>query len=438
MRYYLLFVFLFIRQTGFSQSVESQHTYKYRWSIVESLIKDSSLQKPFFHIQLAETNRGIFIFANAMFSPKYPTRYSELFDWDKDEPLIAIGPEGKKMPVPSGNHSFSYPRVLADSSGTVHLLWADTSMPLVQSEASNFTTIWYAQFKHGQWSDPNLILKAREINWEPNETSRFYSDSNGVIHLLFITNKKYPDGNGNIRAYTGMMHLYKNKENWHKKFWAGQRSWACPYVDLATNPNNELYMSCIGPDFNTPNDQNSVFFSSSDDNGANWAKSQLISLSGPELKRAIEPQIVYTSGGTIHLVWGQSLDREIFPETFGHAYSHDRGKTWSDVHFLKTNITGSIIKLEMVADEEGNLHLVYTSRANLNEYHTYHRMWNDNHWNPSSEIYPNKNFVIYGELLLKKNGDLLLPVNQYQMTEGFDRGALPVNTFIIAGEKIKE
>lgn len=442
MRYFLCLPILLVNWNLAVCQSTSRHSarIKINWSKPAYLIKNNKRRVKLFSSNATENQQGIFVFGNTVFDSKNPNKLSRWISQDKEGPLLAIGPDGQRIKVPKGSYRFAFPRAVADSAGTIHLLWAKPDTPFAQKPNSHFTTIYYDRYSNHTWSKPRIIYHAKELSWQPDLTSDLIVDKKGVFHMLFSTLKTDTSAKGVKHLYKGVMHLYKDKHGWHEAFWHQITNGYCGgYIDLAVRNSKQLFLSCVGPDYNTPGDENSVFFSSSNDNGKHWKKLKLISLSGPELKRATNTNISTTPDGTIHIVWAKSTDRGIMPETIWHAYSQDGGESWSDPEDLKIKTNGHIIRINMVSDTSGHLYLVFTTAENLKKYLTHYKIWTDNHWTKDTILFKNDNFKLSGDLLLTKKGDLYMVLNRFggSVSIGSVEAAMPQNTFYSIGHIVK-
>src|SRR5699024_9176067 len=274
------------------------------WSGMIPVITDSIKQLPLFNVSLAETQEGIYTFGNTLPDIWYYDKSWAKKVYAGNERLIAINPQGYSMPVPEGNFTFSYPKVLSDSVGTIHLLWAEPDSSA--KETDRYQTIWHARYIDGLWSDPKMIYHAHAIIWK--EASRFFIDDQGIFHLIFSAEEKRLND-----ISVGLTHLFKDQTGWHKNFGDPPRAITCAYIDVATHA-GKLLMSCIRPDHDSSReDRNSVFFSSSTDNGQSWNEPVLVSHSGK--KQAPSSQLMVSSNGTVQLLWLKSTDTDFMPET---------------------------------------------------------------------------------------------------------------------------
>src|SRR5699024_3946704 len=107
------------------------------------------------------------------------------------------------------------------------------------------------------------------IIWK--EASRFFLDDQGIFHLLFSSKEKKTN-----HISVGLTHLFKNQTGWHKNFGNPPQAITCLYIDVATLT-GKLLMSCIRPDHDSSiEDRNSVFLSTSTDNGKSWSEPILV------------------------------------------------------------------------------------------------------------------------------------------------------------------
>lgn len=276
------------------------------------------------------------------------------------------------------------------------MLWSEPDSARFKDRDEKYTSIYHTSYKNGRWSDPHIIYEAESLEWEPPLTSNFFVDEKGTFHILFTSDETDSTG-----TYTGFVHLYKDESGWDRNFWNGKRAWGCGYLDLAIDKGQTLYMTCIGPDYDTPNDRNSVFFSYSEDYGENWAEPVLVSRSGQ--KEAHFSRILIDNEKNLHLLWSKSLDPGFLTETIWHAISTDGGTTWSEPIDLELDFP--VLEYRVVSDTENRFHLLYSTMDEENQtYRTYYKMWNGHKWLPEeTPLFPEDNIAIASELLVTKD-----------------------------------
>lgn len=110
---------------------------------------------------------------------------------------LFIASPGNGIGLPSGTHSFLYPRLVSGRDGSLHLLWGEPSpgqVPAVLDDIMRIpvTSVWHASYTRRRgWSAPTPLLAERRVQW--NERGIQISvDKSGVpvLGVLGITDER--------------------------------------------------------------------------------------------------------------------------------------------------------------------------------------------------------------------------------------------------------
>lgn len=291
------------------------------------------------------------------------------------------------------------PTIATDSTGNVHILWAQAMLSGGSSGMGD--TLYYTRWDGQSWSLPSDVLvspdqqgaEAPEIavtpdgmihavwgtgganselmyarapaccaddprNWTApislgehvNVTSAIVSDSTGVLHVVYASLSTHKI-------------IYQRSEdsgkNWSKPVQisgASQRSDEYPaYPRIAVDLRGRVHLVWSV----MPYPGRAVAYSRSDDGGQTWKEPLLIdTYDAYRYEEGFGPYLidVETSGNDIvHLTWdgAPTVERH-------HAWSQDGGETWSDPDTFIPELSGGGRALwnDMVVDSAGVLHAV--------------------------------------------------------------------------------
>lgn len=121
------------------------------------------------------------------------------FIWSSRDGLLSFPVEGKL---------FAYPKGIFDSAGVFHLFWgegqvADSTKNWLQGWPKTITSVWYAAYASGKWSQPEVVLKSRRIFWG-SEGGQI--TATGGLHLVISA----ATPSGDMRLH----HLRRNHGSW--------------------------------------------------------------------------------------------------------------------------------------------------------------------------------------------------------------------------------
>jgi hypothetical protein len=222
------------------------------------------------------------------------------------------------LPKPDGKpFTFVRPQGVIDRRGTVHVVWAEHFKD-VDSSSSGIAirSLWSARLGEHGWSKPERIAVADEFYWSGVTESRLVTTADGSFHLVVA---------GYVRYTPGILHHFALKDD----VWSVQPIPLPQPVGYATVAASDSFLSVgyISPAPVDGRDVNSVWYTSSSDNGRSWAPPVLVSKSGDHA--ATRPRVVRDGEGVVHLVWGQDRTGDLYAEALRHVQSADNGRTWS-------------------------------------------------------------------------------------------------------------
>jgi len=302
------------------------------------------------------------------------------------------------------------PVVLADSSGAVHLFFA--AAPAGQARLTS--TLRYARWADGRWSDPVTVLAPR--NAGPIVFPSLALDDRGWLHAVYagphwnrIEHRRVPIGeiadaeawslpttlsedsglHSAVTAGAGDKVYVLYASHSHHVFFHrsedGGRTWSAPLrlsdLDAAKiacdNPHLSVdargRLHAVWTQFRLPIGWPPVgsYYRRSDDGGRTW-------LPGREVAGEGNGQISVIARGAdeVHLVWTavDTGDRM-------HSRSPDGGTTWSPPLAIGNGVRGAFTRgLALAFDGGGGLHLV-TSTGDLGgEQPIVHTVWDGTAW----------------------------------------------------------
>ncbi len=106
---------------------------------------------------------------------------------DSDAPppsaLVLFQPGGRATPPDVA--AMGYPKAIYDSSGALHLFWADFAQAKTTPLAwmSQARTIWHRSFGRSGWSKPERVVTGLTIAWNA-EPENLATDATGSVHVL--------------------------------------------------------------------------------------------------------------------------------------------------------------------------------------------------------------------------------------------------------------
>ncbi len=127
-------------------------------------------------------------------------------------PFYATFLEGRSIGAPSGDWTFTYPRLAVVGANEIHMLWAEPGERPVRLMTGQWPddaiSIWHATYSVNKgWSAPDQLVKGRSIQWEDQLLSPIHVNSRG--ELILAVNTVSEDG----VAHSLLLHYADG--NWH-------------------------------------------------------------------------------------------------------------------------------------------------------------------------------------------------------------------------------
>ena len=215
--------------------------------------------------------------------------------WPPHLRVLQLG--GRQLEVTPGNaHWYAYPRAAMDGA-VLHVIWAepDTAVPLsrrdVPREEPRFRTLWYAQLRSGNWSQPLRIFRAMSIKWDPLNASQMVIGG-GHIGVAFAAE----DSTSEMLVY--LRAAASPTAKWQARVW--RFLGPLGYVDMAAGDSGRLAIAFVRAPEPPERGENFLFVTNSTDGGSAWSSPRRISR--PTEEPAIEPH-VFLRGTTVNVVW---------------------------------------------------------------------------------------------------------------------------------------
>ena len=294
--------------------------------------------------------------------------------------LTTLG--GDELPLPEGSFTFARPRVVFDSSGRIHIFWAEPQPSNASSDTStgapDLGELYHGVYLGGSsavevngrrvtWSVPRSVYRAGQLGWYPGSAD-VHTSPDGTIHLAFSVHGPW-NGLVHIREGQGTRVITEFIEE------------AGLYPDLHIGADGRVFMAFIAPARDGPGwDANSVFFRRSVDGGRSWEPAVLVSRSGRN--EAHEVRLVATEDGTLHLAWRQNTSGGSGAEAVWHSTSSDAGATWTRPRGLPFP-AGTPKGLRAVAGPDGSIHAIVSIGGGGSASGLFHSRWDRNGWGPA-------------------------------------------------------
>ena len=335
------------------------------------------------------TLRDRVVFAGTLVTPR------ENAGWlVKPEPLFVVDDSGRVLGRPDGGYRFLAPRMAADLSGQLHLLWGESGGSGAQT-FPNHTSV-----------PASAILQSSYVpdrGWQDAERVWGETDREKMFAFPFWDNMDGGDVRGNVRvsptievdpsrlaiwfanrslvvspdgALTTAMEGFRGGISLLRRN-SGEAGWRVePGIDgrdpeLVSGRNGELWMA-----YRTSNPRELRVIASSD-GGASWHQSAVVQ----QLTNATanHPRLLYGPDGLLHLLWSHGFGRGELSSAIRHSFSQDGGRTWSAPSTFP--YPGSFTNWDAAVDQCGGVHLVYANEGSV-----WHARWSAE-WNPASLIY---------------------------------------------------
>jgi hypothetical protein len=217
---------------------------------------------------------------------------------------------GSALQPPSGDWLFAYPKLVTDAAGVLHFLWAEpaTRPQSFDAWSTRMTSLWHASLRKSGWTKPELLLKADDVSWGPEE-GHVIADSAGVVHVVSSAR-----GGAAPKGLT----YFAIRQDSIARTAVGVTA---AYASVAMRDADGLIVYS-GLDPAARRSHNALMVMRSSDRGRSWsAPSSVMSVQGARIP------LVANFGGRWHLTWMQSLSDTIGHESLVYASSDD-GTEW--------------------------------------------------------------------------------------------------------------
>ena len=242
-----------------------------------------------------------------------------------------------------------FPDLVADSSGTVHMVWGSSEV----ADNQRYDTVWYTALKDGQIAIQPVNVEAQLTPMNISAATRptIITDRKGKLHITFR------DEFSTFYAQVPIG-LAKQPNQWSQPESLGTGY----FVYVKTDSKNRLHSFVTE---NLPSDECTIcfhiYYAFSDNDGLTWTERKDISVVN---NGAAKPQIFFDSEDNIHLAWeighGGGLGHLGRPVKVAYAASYDRGTTWTTpTTFVPTDAKSEARTPSLAMDRKGNLILVF-------------------------------------------------------------------------------
>lgn len=247
-----------------------------------------------------------------------------------------------------------FPRLIRDSTGTMHLIWAGLAFGQEKGEPH---ALMYARWDGSRWTEPVDVLVTGDFSdlREPDGVV----DDEGTLHVIF--------GGPLLQYASAPAVAADNARNWTKPQLIGDGEFIVSRSDIVIDDDGVLHV--VAAD----SQKSEVYYMKSADRGATWTIPVEVS-SSPDKIVTTTPRLVIDSNGTLHIVWVRNPLPEAYPpQGVYYARSEDGGQTWSREQQLAGVDYGDV---EIVVGGGDQIHVFYNGAATISG-GKYHRWSSD-------------------------------------------------------------
>lgn len=262
-------------------------------------------------------------------------------------PTPSASPWSAPQPVTAADTPVLEPILLSDSSGAVHLFFADEG----SGPGGRTSVLRYARWADGRWSEPRAVRTSEEKGAIVNPALTL--DERGWVHAV----------------YGGMHWGRLEYRRVHLSELFDDGAWTAPYILSSTGVLHSAVT--FGPQRMVfvvyASLAHQVFFHGSDDGGRTWTEPRRLSNVDPKLEACDDPRIAIDARGRLHALWTQfQLPRGWPPTGTYYRISDDGGLTWGTARQVSGLGTARISIATRGADE---LHLVWNDAQSRQRVH---------------------------------------------------------------------
>ncbi|OGO27523.1 MAG: hypothetical protein A2Z16_17470 [Chloroflexi bacterium RBG_16_54_18] len=243
------------------------------------------------------------------------------------------------------------PTLAADSTGTLHVIWAEDS----QLNGRSGNSLIYSSLSQGLWSNPiDIVYTSGEISSSPSMDV----DEQDILHLVWL------GGFSDRLVYSQVVAVNAGSaKNWSSPTIISPITNLVGQPDLAVG--NDGTLQVIYPVL--AGELSGIYYISSLDNGISWSSPNYAYLNDVSGRMVTNSRMAVDENGGIHAVWTETPYPETFPP-IGIRYTHsfDGGLTWS----RPRNIDGPYDMADILAIGENEVHVVWS--GTLENRHKFH------------------------------------------------------------------
>lgn len=184
--------------------------------------------------------------------------------------------------------------LLAVKPNDLTVVWGETAHDSTGAidQSAGVRTLWTATFAGDRWTGLEQIAHEESIRWNGVSASQLLAAPDGSLHLAVPASPRSGAG--------GILYLTRRGDRWRTTYVPVKGS-EVAYAALEV-VDDQVLLAYVAPIVGE-RDLNSVWFTSSADEGASWRTAELISRSG---QRAATDLRIVATATTVTLVWGQN------------------------------------------------------------------------------------------------------------------------------------
>ena len=223
---------------------------------------------------------------------------------------------GAPLIAPPGDFVFKYPKGAIDSEGRLHLVWgapADRARVAQDHGGDPPTSLWYARYDRGRWSEPERILEGTMLHWG-DASSGPIVDAAGRIHV--VTSGLL------LRGRPAVVYNRRSGGRWTRH----DIEVVATYAALAAWRRDSLAIAYTGPDPTVRTTQTLVV-TTSGDAGRTWSAPSTVVRAAPN--SIFDVTLQHAAGG-LHLVWVEgAVERGASQLLLRYRRGANGGRRWT-------------------------------------------------------------------------------------------------------------
>jgi hypothetical protein len=221
---------------------------------------------------------------------------------------------GAPIDPPRGDFVFKYPKAAIDTDGRLHLVWgepADRVRASRELAGNSPTSLWYARYDRGRWSDPERIVEGDMLQWS-DASSGPSVDPAGRVHV--VTSAWLLTGR------PAVVYARRSAGSWERHDIGGLAT----YAALAAWGRDSLAIAYTGPDPTVRGTQ-ALLFVTSGNAGRTWSVPSTVIHAAPN---TIFDVTLQHAGGQLHLFWRQGSVARGASQVLRYLRSGNLGRDW--------------------------------------------------------------------------------------------------------------